>query len=92
MITAIVIFFFFLIFLTWRMRLIQKSERELWPEEAPQTIDEILNEKVEIEGSFVKVEFGNRIIQISPEEFVVWRTWDRQRKRKFVRDFDKVKK
>lgn len=92
MIAAIVIFFFFLIFLTWRMRVIQKSERELWPDQAPQTIDEVLNEKVGVEGSFVQVLFGNRVIQISPEEFVVWRTWDRKRKRQFVRDFDKVKK
>jgi hypothetical protein len=65
----------------------RKRFREQWVDE-PMTKDEYLSAKVKPEQDYVLVEFGGRTIQLSPAEAVIWNTWDRERKRKFVRDLE----
>lgn len=91
-IIAVLLFFSFMLYLVWKFSVFRKAEMDLLPDEEPETVDEILNEKVSVEGSYAKVEFGGRIIQMSIEEFAQWRLYDRKRKRQWVRDFDKVVK
>jgi hypothetical protein len=87
---GIIIFLIILAFSKWyynrRHELVSMEDCPL------ETVDEILNSKVPAEKRYVTVQFGKDIIQMSEAEFLVWGTWDRKRKREFVREFRKIKK
>lgn len=70
------------------MRKVAEREAMLNP---PVTEDEILNSKVPKEKGYVTVAFGRDTIQLSHEEWIVFNSWDRGRKRIFVKEFKKLK-
>lgn len=78
------------IIIWWRRR--QLRQRAAMEDVFALTKEELLNSKVKPEEGFVVVEFGGKTIQLSTPEALVWNSWDRERKRKFVRDFKKVAK
>lgn len=76
------------IFFSWYHN--QAVAREEWIEEEPESNAEKLNLKVPKEAQFITVMFGDKEIQLRPEEWLIWNTWSRERKRIFVRDFKKL--
>lgn len=52
----------------------------------------VLNSKVQPEQDFVVLKYGKDTIQLSPAEYVLWRTKDRKGKRQFVRNLKKILK
>lgn len=67
------------------------AERFKMADDDPQTEEEILNQKVPKEKGYVVVAFGKDVIQLTPEQFMLWNSWTRERKRMFVREFKKAK-
>lgn len=80
-----------IVFLIARWFIRMQADINRMPDHPLSTTDEVLNSKVPKEGGHVLVSFGGKIIQLTPEEFVVFNSWDRKRKRIFVRDFAKIK-
>lgn len=68
----------------------QQSARRDMIDDEPEGEFAILNSKVEPEKDFVVVRFGKHTIQLSFEQWLIWKSWDRKRKRIFVRDTKKV--
>lgn len=68
----------------------KQEEREAMVDDEQQSVDEILNSKIPLEKNSVTVHFGKDIIQLSPDQWVLWNSWTRVRKRIFVREFKKL--
>lgn len=77
-------------FCIWAFR--KTQEKKKLPDEEEKTVDEILNSKVPREKGHVTLVYNGYILQLTPEEWVMFNSWPRNRKRMFIRDFKKVEK